>query len=117
MNIQHAVHTDEIQICACSMLNHLLQPSHELNHKKEKDHLSHTLSAYKLAFGHLDPPCPVMGGEFFTVSQFVHVTRLADTQNDQLRGCQLQLDTHSTLLILQVSIELTFMRSAHTKQK
>lgn len=68
MNIQQAAHGDEIQICACSMLNHLLQPSHELNQKKEKDHLSHTLSAYKLAFCHLDPPCPVMEGEFFTVS-------------------------------------------------
>lgn len=56
---------------------------------------------------------------FWKVSflQFVHVTHFPDAQTDQLSGCQMQLDTNSALLILQVSKELTFTRTAHTKQK
>lgn len=64
--------------------------SHEL--VQNKDHLS------QLSFCHPDPQFPVQEGDVFTVCTCD--VALCD-QKDQIRGCQMQLDALSTLLILQ----------------
>lgn len=90
VDIQHVTRRNEIQACERHTLNHLLPQSHEPI--QNKDHLP------QLSLCHLDPRFPVQESDAFAVCA---CEAARHDQKDQIRGCQMQLDAHSTLLILQ----------------
>lgn len=107
VDIQHVAHRNEIQVCERDTLTHLLPQSHELI--QNKDHLS------QLSFCHTDPRFPVQEGGPFAVCT---CDAARHDQKDQIRGCQMQLEfSFNAANSARLSNELTFMLSAHTKQK